>query len=428
MPTVTTRLDADLKGLLHGDPEIKADPFPLYDELLRGWPVYDLGPLVVLTGYDLLKEVFLNSTGLSNEMQRPGTSRVDAERAALPTARHQAMFDHCIAIERLFLEETDGEAHDRRRGICRRLFTRRRIAELEDATQKLVDELLDEMVEGGEVADFETFSYKLPAILTADLLGVPREDADQLVDWSATIVANIFGGQGLPALEAAFEAHTEFEQYTDAIIGDHRSGRRPTELVEALMGAEERNILTQQQLYSLFLEVELGGSQTSRGLLVGAAYELLRRPAQWRKLVEDPSLTVNMVEEAVRHVGPVQWTARIPRTDMELAGVSVPAEKTCLTMIAASNRDAAVFADPHEFDVERPNAKQHIGFGIGRHYCLGQALARLQARITFKALVTRFPHAELAMDGDDVEWAGQAQLRRVKSLPIRLGPDAAGKR
>jgi cytochrome P450 len=158
------------------------------------------------------------------------------------------------------------------------------------------------------------------------------------------------------------------------------------------------------------------------------AYELLRRRDQWRKLVDDPSLVENTVEEGVRFVSPVQFMARVAIEDVELEGVPVAADTTCLTMVAAANRDESVFADPDTFDIGRPNAKQHLGFGFGRHYCLAQALARLEGRIAFETLAARFPGAELAVDPADVEWAGQLQLRRVASLPVRLGPDTGRRR
>lgn len=425
MPGLTTAVDEDLKRLLSGDPELKADPYPLYARLRDESPVNDLGPIAVLTSYGVLKQVLLDTERFSNEVQRPGTSRVEAERAALPTERYRDMFDHCVGVERLFLEETDGEEHARRRDICHRLFTPRRIQRLDQATQELADELLDELSEGGAVADFEIFAARLPALIVADLLGVPRADADLLGTWSATILANIFGGQGIPALEAAYAAHRSFEDYIDDLVREHQSGRRPTELLEAMLGATQSEVLTREQLYALFLELELGGCETTRGLLVGMAYELLRRPDQWRRLVDDPSLVGNAVEEGVRYVSPVQWMARVPREDVELEGVPIAAQTTCLTMIGAANRDRAVFSDPDSFDIERTNAKHHLGFGFGRHYCLAQALARLEARVAFTTLARRFPEARLAIDETDVEWAGQAQLRRVKTLPVRLGPDAA---
>lgn len=425
MPDTQTELAHDVERLLHGDPELKADPYPLYARLRSEAPVFDAGPFALLTSHDVVKRVLLDTERFSNEVQRPGTSRVEATRGALTEDRHRAMFDHCIAVERLFLEESDGDDHARRRDISHRLFTPRRIVLHEELTQRLVDSLLDELAAGGEVVDFEKLAARLPALVIADLLGVPHEDAPQLGEWSATILANIFGGQGTPALEAAYEAHSAFEGYIDAILRDHHSGLRPTELVTALMGATESEVLRTEELYALFLEFQLGGTETARGMIVGVAYELLRRPDQWRKVAEDPSIAPRMLEEGVRYVSPVQWMARVTREDMELDGVPLAAYKTCLTMIGAANRDPAVFDDPDAFDVDRPELNRHLGFGFGRHYCLAQALARLEGRIVFSTLARRFPEVELAIGEDEVEWAGQAQLRRPKSLPVRLGREAA---
>ena len=424
----TLSLDERLNLLLAGDPGLKSDPYPFYARLRDEAPVHVGSHVVALTTYDLIKQVLLDTERFSNAVQAPGTSRVESARAALTEPIHRLMFDHCVGVERLFLEETDGAAHARRREQCQRLFAPRQIEQLAVAVRELVDDVLDEMAAGSDEVDFEVFAARVPALIVADLLAVPRADADQLGEWSATILANIFGGQGIPALEAAHDAHRAFESYIDAIVREHRSGRRPTELLGALFDARDSEVLTQPQLYALFLELELGGCETTRGLLVGLVYELLRRPEEWRKLVARPDLVENAVEEGVRYVSPVQFVARVAREELVLDGVRIAPETTCLTMIASANRDPAVFGDPDAFSIERDNARHHLGFGFGRHYCLAQALARLEARVALEALIRRFPEAELAIAPQDVEWAGQLQLRRVKTLPVRLGPQARERR
>ncbi len=103
--------------------------------------------------------------------------------------------------------------------------------------------------------------------------------------------------------------------------------------------------------------------------------------------------------------------------------MSIPADKTCILMLGAANRDPAVFEDPDTFDISRKNVRQHLAFAVGKHYCLGQALARLEGRIALQTLATRFPDAELAVDGNDVKYTGNALFRRVAQLPLRLGAD-----
>lgn len=419
-------LDDELARLFASDADMVANPYPLYRRLVDEHPVHDLGPFVVASGYETIRMILLDPDRMSSAVQREGSSRVELARDALANDEHKRMFDEVVGIERQYLTQTDSEAHDRLRDVSRKLFTPRRIAALAERTQELADDLFDALLEEGPCMDFAQFSYQLPALVTAELLGVPHEDAPRLIEWGDMIMSNMFGGQGTDALEAAHEAHRRYDAYVADIISDHRSGRTPTELVAALLGATGREILDDDQLSALFREQVLGGFETTRVALVGTCLELLRRPDQWRLLREDPSLAANVFEEGLRFTTPVQWSARIPLVDVEIEGLAVPADKTCLVMLGAANRDGAVFQAPDNFDLTRANAKQHLAFAVGKHYCLGQALARLEGRIAFAMLATRFPEAELAIDPADVEFTGQAVFRRVAALPIRLNREKRG--
>jgi cytochrome P450 len=248
----------------------------------------------------------------------------------------------------------------------------------------------------------------------ADLLGIPREDSDLLVTWGDAIALNL---HGTAALEEAAAAVDGIDAYLARMLEETRAGRPPTTLFAALLEAAERD--GPGRLRATFTEMQIGGYETTRSLLSGGLVELLARPDQWRILADDPSLATQAVEEILRFVSPGLWTARVPLVETEIGGVAVSPADTVMNLIGASNRDPEVFERPDELDILRPNARAHLAFSFGPHYCLGQALARLEAKVFFEMLATRFPHATLAED--HVRREGHANNRRVPSLRIRVG-------
>jgi cytochrome P450 len=417
-------LDNELMRLFSSAPDLVADPFPLFRLLREEHPVHDAGAFVLISRYGLIKDAFLDPEKLSSQTQRAGTSRVEAARAALDTDEHRRMFDYIVGIERTMLTFSDGAEHARLRDVAAKLFTPRRIAQLEDSTQELTDSLLDQLAAEGDVADFDAFASQLPALVIGNLLGVPAADAPLLIDWGAKIMANLFGGQGPTVLEEGYEGHRAFGDYIGTVMTRYReTGEAQAEAAEALLHAASIGLIGDEQLSAMFREMLLGGFETTRISLLGTVFELMRNRDQWRAVCADPSLATNAFEEGLRVFGSAQWSARIPLVDMELEGVHIPADKTCILMLGAANRDPAVFEDPDRFDIGRANVRQHLAFAVGKHYCLGQALARLEGRIALHALATRFPDAELAIPADEVRYAGNALFRRVAALPIRLGGD-----
>jgi cytochrome P450 len=422
--TAPATLDDELMRLFSSAPDLVADPFPLFRELRTDHPVHDAGPFVLISRYNLIKAAFLDPVTLSSATQRPGTTRVEAARAALETDEQREMFDFIVGIERTMLTFSDGDVHARLRDVAAKLFTPRRIAELEASTQELIDRLLDEMAASGEVADLDGFAARLPALVIGNLLGIPPEDAPLLIDWGAKIMANLFGGQGPTVLEEGYGGHKAFGEYIDGVMEDYReTGEARAKAADALLSAAAMGVIGDEQLSAMFREMLLGGFETTRISLLGTVFELMANRDQWSKLCADPTLAVNAFEEGLRVFGSAQWSARIPVVDMQIDGVDIPADKTCILMLGAANRDPEVFADPDTFDITRENARQHLAFAVGKHYCLGQALARLEGRLVLETLAKRFPDAELAIPAADVTYAGNALFRRVASLPMRLGAD-----
>jgi cytochrome P450 len=217
----------------------------------------------------------------------------------------------------------------------------------------------------------------------------------------------------------------EFRTYLDETLDEHRRTHDRSGLLAALMDAEGDQ-LTSEELAANFVMLLLAGHETTTNLIGIGLFELLRHPDQWQALRDAPERVPSAVEELLRFVTPVQWVVRVPADDFEHGGVAIPQGQLVFLLLAAANRDPTAFSDPERLDITRSDETRHLAFGLGPHFCLGTSLARLEGRIAFEALVSRFPAMELA--ADNLRWRGNARLRGLESLPIALGQPRKGPR
>jgi len=414
---VDAPLDEQLDALLAGRPEALAEPFALYRVLRERSRVYEHGPMVLLTHYDDVKLVARDAERFSSRALVTG-SRIEAGRALL-SGDALAAFDDVIEFCAHFPSRADGAEHGRLRGAAHRAFTPARIAALEETTRQILAGLLAS-VPVDEQVDFMDVAFRLPLLVVAELLGVPHEDADMIHEWSVRLGAANASTEGTPYF-AARDALGEFRTYVDALIDQNRDAPG-SDLVSLLMSAYEEEALTRDELAALFVQVLFAGHETTTTLIAGGMAELLKAPDQWRSLGEDPSLIPNAVEELLRLVTPSQFANRLAVRDDELAGVRIPAGTTLIAVLAAANRDPAVFEEPDRCNIRRTDLGKQLAFGFGPHFCLGASLARLEARVVLETLTRRHPNAELATD--ELRWKGGAMLRALEALPLRLGAPA----
>jgi cytochrome P450 len=187
--------------------------------------------------------------------------------------------------------------------------------------------------------------------------------------------------------------------------------------------AHEGDRLADQELTAMFVILLFAGHETTTNLIGNGLVELMRHRDQWERLCADPSLVPAAVEELLRWVTPVQWLGRVATEPFELEGVQIEAGQTVFPILAAANRDPAAFRNPERLDISRPDAKNHLALGFGPHFCIGNALARLEGTVAFATLARRFPGLELA--DEHLGWRGNAMLRGLEALPVRLGPERA---
>jgi cytochrome P450 len=314
----------------------------------------------------------------------------------------------------------DPPEHDWMRKLVSPAFTPRRIAALEARVIDLVDQYLDPFVGSAGFDYVEQFGALLPPMVIGHMLGVAEADRDLVRRWFDVILHHEEGSTERSA--AALAAITALLDYGSALIAERR--RHPgDDMITVLLGAEIDDgsgprRLTEPELVSFIMLLAGAGVETVARLLSWAAVTLARHPGQRQILVEDPSLIPGAVEELLRYEapGPVagRWTLRPYRAH----GVEIPAGSKVLLLIGSANRDRREFDDPDRFDVRRV-IKRHISFGYGAHFCLGAALARLQARLALAGTLARFPRWDI--DPAELVPVQTSTVRGFSSVPIHLG-------
>ena len=266
-----------------------------------------------------------------------------------------------------------------------------------------------------------TLAYPLPVIVIAEMLGVRPRDMDQFEHWSHALALSVDPLLGRDQIPKIKRAEAEAFAYFETIIEARR--RQPQEdLVSALLAAEdEGDRLTHEELLSVMLLILVAGNETTRNLIGNGMLALLRYPTQLQRLRDDPDLLESAVDELLRYDSPVQLDGRCAREDVVIGGKRISAGEVVLSLIGAANRDPRKFYQPETLDIGRRD-KSHLSFGRGIHYCLGAALAVLEARIAFASLLARFSSIRLAAEPRHREGV---VLRGVEHLWIEVGAPAS---
>jgi cytochrome P450 len=410
-------LDEELSEIVNSRSDGLADPFPVWTRMLSEDPVHRHGPLVLVGSHRQVKALIRDNVRLSNSTMEAGT-RAQAIIEGLTEDQRQAHRE-VSAFESLYLSRSDGDQHKRLRTVAHAAFTPRRIAAMRLAVQRYTEELITASMTGEVVDLMPTLAYQLPLMVIADMLGVAPQTRERIHDWSNRLARNR-GGDDPTALMDAHAAMADFRHYVEDVVLPERRRSPGTDLVSALMQAHEGERLADQELTAMFVILLFAGHETTTNLIGNGLVELMRHRDQWERLCADPSLVPAAVEELLRWVTPVQWLGRVATESFELEGVRIERGQTVFPVLAAANRDPEAFEDPDRLDIARSDAKNHLALGFGPHFCIGNALARLEGEVAFRTLVTRFPDLRLARD--DLTWRGNAMLRGLAALPVRLGP------
>jgi cytochrome P450 len=385
----------------HSD-EMLRDPFPVYDRIRsEGGLLHEpRADLWLLFDHESVKRVLTDHDGFSSAVS-PAEAR---------SAR--------------WLLFTDPPRHTRLRTLIARAFTPRAVASLEPRIRALSTSLLEPALARGELDLVADFAVPLPLMVIAEMLGAPVADLDHFRRWSDAVVSlalSVTGDAGAAQAEQAFRDTTdEMQAYLAALTRARRASPADdllTRLVEVEVDGER---LTDDELLGFFQLLLVAGHETTTNLIDNAILCFLDHPDELARVRADPTLLPGAIEEVLRHRSPVQAMFRMTRRDATIRGRTIPAGKLVLAMIGAANRDPLVFPDPARFDITRtPNP--HIAFGHGIHFCIGAALARLEARVALGDLLTRTRRIDHA---SDQPWTPRKafHIHGPAHLPLRISP------
>jgi cytochrome P450 len=296
------------------------------------------------------------------------------------------------------LTSTDPPRHTEVRRPLGSKLTVRTVKSWEDSIRRSIVRFLDPALDG-DTFDLAERALLLPAIVTGPLLGLPEEDWEELVQLTAMVTAptDPHFRQGSEAATLAI-AHHELVTYVTQWVKRHRAtGGGDDSLLSHLMSVRPDGApLTDEEIALDGYSILLGANVTTPHTVAGTVHALIERPEQFEKAQADPSLIPNLVEEGLRWTSPACNFMRYAVDDVQIGGGTVPARGAVVAWIGSANRDASRFTDPHTFDITRSNAKRHVAFGFGPHFCIGGPLARLTLRIFFEELLQRFGSIELA--------------------------------
>ncbi|MFE4229915.1 cytochrome P450 [Arthrobacter sp. NPDC056886] len=376
------------------------NPFPRYEAMRHSEPVFQD-----------------QETGVWHVFRYDDVQRVLSEHA---TFSSRIGGDNPSETGQLFaasLINTDPPRHRQLRSLVSQAFTPRSVEALGPRISELTHELLDPVVGAGAADLIDQLAYPLPVIVIAELMGIPAADRDRFKQWSDVIVSQTRPGADETGHMAA---HREMAEYFMVMIEQRR--RRPgNDLISALLAAEiDGQKLSVIELLGFCALLLVAGNETTTNLIGNAVLCFTEAPGTAERLIAEPALLPQAIEEVLRYRSPVQSMYRISAVDTMLRGLPIPAGSPIVAWIGSANRDGEQFPHPEVFDVGRsPN--RHLAFGQGVHFCLGAPLARLEARIALEAVLSRLPG--LAVDPEaQLERMESTIVYGVKQLPVSWQP------
>ena len=391
------------------------DPFPFYAWARANEPVFRLDELgyFVVSRYDDVKAVFENYRVFSSEIaQQPVRPLCDEARRIMREGGFTAYSGLSARVP---------PDHTRIRRLVQRCFGPKRFKSIEPAIRAIVNSQLNAFAARGS-ADFHAeYAYDTPALVVFKLVGVPDSDVPKVKAWAVSRAMLTWGE--LSDAEQLPHAHAMVEYWRycrDLVRQRHEKpgDDLPGDLVRMQQEGAE---ITDDEIAGVMYSVLFAGHETTTNLMSNGLRELLAHREQWERLVADPQLIPNAVDECLRFAPSVIVWRRLALEDAVVGGVPIPKGSRLLLLLGSANRDEQNFANGEHFDVTRANADQHLSFGFGIHNCAGRELARLEFALTLEEMTRRFANLRLK-PGQDFDFVKMLSFRIPLGLQIEWDP------
>lgn len=310
----------------------------------------------------------------------------------------------------------DPPEHTRLRQLVQPAFTPKAVAKMRPRVEQVVRETLESLADRQSFDFVRDLAYPIPAIIIAELIGVPADERDQFKKWSDDILTLVFGAEGqADRRELAQQGLVELTDYLRGMIAQARANPGDDIISSLVLAHDVEPPLSDDEIISTCALLVFGGHETSTNLIANGMRQFLLHPEQMDLLRENPALVTAAVEEMLRFDGPSRMEARRLVEEIDLRGKHLRAGDNVLLVQSAANRDADVFRDPDVLDITR-NPNPHVGFGFGVHHCLGNFLARLEAQVAYVEIMKAMP--DLALGDVEATWHPTMMSRGMKTMPV----------
>jgi cytochrome P450 len=392
------------------DPATIADPFPAFRRLRAEDPVHyndALGGWVLTRFTDV--EAALTDPRMSSDRISPFMDRLPDEL--------RSRMDRTARALKSWAVFSDPPNHTRLRAFFKQAFTPQAAETMRGRIGAIIGELLGRLGDAEEFDLITDFAGPLPAHVVCELLGMPTDDIGRIRSWSSQLEPFLgLGRKPADSYESARQATEEMIDYFGRVVEDHRRTPRDDVLMQLIGARENGDRLSDDELIATCMMLQFAAHTTTTHLVGNGVLALLRNPGELQAVREDRSLVKATVDETLRYDGPIQALRRVAREPVELHGRRLDAGDLVFIMLNSANRDDQRFAEPDRFDIRRGD-KQHIGFGVGSHFCAGGFLARIEGQIALAALLDR---GTFERGDGEPQWGTSFSFRGLESLPVRI--------
>ncbi len=423
----TKETEARLSALIDREQDAIGCPYPIFSALRDESPIHFSDKLGtwVCTKYEDIMEILHDTDRFSSLMPtgprdgRSGFATAMEELAADPSMADYFQTFLANAANAAVLLNADPPEHRRQRKAVNRAFRPTRLRSMEPMIEKVTSELIDEIINNGESEFVAEFAVGLPMTIIAVALGVETDNLATFKKWSDDLVMPV--GNPDPTTEKVRDyliSLSEFNEFFGNLLQLRRQEAQEDIISDVANAEVNDEMLNEAEMLSMLQQFLVAGNETTTKLLTNLMHHLAVEDGLEEQLRNDPTLIDNFIEEGLRFEAPVGGLFRMAKEDTTVGNTQLCEGDHIWLIFAAANRDPQMFSEPDTFSVDRENARDHLAFGHGEHFCIGAMLARLEARIAIEQILERMENIRLVDGKNSFEYEDTFVLRGLKELHI----------